>query len=101
MSIRFFRRIKLCPGLRLNVSKSGISASVGVRGAHLTEGPRGGSIYGGLPGTGLSFRDPIETAHEHKGYPDLEPARGMVHGAFIGAAIWVFLGLIIWSIIHG
>ena len=92
MSIQFFRRIKICPGLRLNVSKSGISASVGVRGAHLTEGPRGGSIYGGLPGTGLSVREPIKR--------DLEPARGVVHGAFIGAAIWVFLGLIVWSIIH-
>jgi hypothetical protein len=38
MTWRFQRRIGIAPGLRLNVSKSGVSASVGERGAHLTIG---------------------------------------------------------------
>ena len=38
MSILFRRRIKIIPGVRLNISKSGLSASVGVRGASMTFG---------------------------------------------------------------
>ena len=38
MGLRFQRRIRIFPGLRLNVSKGGVSASVGTRGAWLTLG---------------------------------------------------------------
>ena len=41
MGLRFFRRKQLFPGLRLNVSKSGPSLSMGVRGADMTVGRRG------------------------------------------------------------
>jgi hypothetical protein len=36
--LRFYRRKQIFPGLRLNFSKRGVSASVGVRGAHVTLG---------------------------------------------------------------
>jgi len=36
MGLRFYRRVKILPGLSVNVSKSGPSLSVGVRGAHVT-----------------------------------------------------------------
>ena len=56
MSFRFQRRIKILPGLRLNVSKTGISWTVGTRGASVTA--RDGKLTSnlGLPGTGLSYR---------------------------------------------
>jgi hypothetical protein len=56
MSFRFQRRIRILPGLRLNVSKTGISWTVGTRGASVTS--RDGKLTGnvGLPGTGLSYR---------------------------------------------
>jgi hypothetical protein len=54
MGFRFFRRIGLMPGVTLNVSKGGLSVSVGVPGAKLTMGTSGTRITGGLPGTGLS-----------------------------------------------
>ncbi|MBS0396467.1 MAG: DUF4236 domain-containing protein, partial [Proteobacteria bacterium] len=38
MGFRFQRRVRILPGLRLNLSKSGVSASVGGRGAWLTFG---------------------------------------------------------------
>ncbi|MBS3821946.1 MAG: DUF4236 domain-containing protein, partial [Phycisphaerae bacterium] len=41
MAFRFFRRTKIAPGLSLNLSKRGVSASVGPRGAKLTAGTRG------------------------------------------------------------
>ena len=60
MSILFRRRIKIIPGVRLNISKSGLSASVGVRGASITLGGRGGTYANlGIPGTGIYTRKKI------------------------------------------
>jgi hypothetical protein len=55
MAFRFRRSFRVLPGIRLNLSKSGISASLGIRGAHVTVGPRGTTTSVGLPGTGLSY----------------------------------------------
>ena len=57
MAFRFFRRIKLAPGLTLNLSKSGVSASLGPRGAKLTMGSSGVRKTVGLPGTGLYYTE--------------------------------------------
>ena len=59
MSMRFRKSIKLAPGLRLNVSKSGTSWSVGPRGASVSFGNRGAFASAGIPGTGLSFREKL------------------------------------------
>jgi tetratricopeptide (TPR) repeat protein len=55
MGFRFFRRIKLAPGVTLNLSKSGGSLSFGRRGARYTVGPRGTRQTVGIPGTGLFY----------------------------------------------
>lgn len=55
MGFRFHRRFKLFPGVRLNLSRSGISTSLGTRGAWLTFGKRGTRATIGLPGSGLSY----------------------------------------------
>ena len=55
MGLRFQRHFSLLPGLRLNVSKSGASVSIGHRGAWYTIGPKGQRASVGLPGTGLSW----------------------------------------------
>ena len=62
MAFRFFRRIRLAPGLSLNLSKSGASVSLGPRGAKLTLGSKGVRKTLGLPGTGLYYteHDPWE-----------------------------------------
>ena len=54
-SVRFFRRVKVLPGLTLNLSKSGPSLSMGMRGAHVTVGRRGVRKTVGIPGTGLFY----------------------------------------------
>ncbi len=56
MAFRFQRRIRLFPGLRLNLSKSGVGVSTGVRGARVSAGRRGIWSSVGAPGTGMSFR---------------------------------------------
>jgi len=55
MGFRFFRRIKLAPGVTLNLSKSGGSLSFGPRGAKFTVGPRGQRATVGIPGTGIFY----------------------------------------------
>lgn len=53
MGFRFQRRIRIAPGVRLNLSRSGISTSVGGRGFTLNSR---GTATVGIPGTGLSYR---------------------------------------------
>jgi Protein of unknown function (DUF4236) len=55
MPLRFQRRIKISPGISLNLNKKSVSASFGRRGAHLTAGPKGRRTTVGLPGTGVYY----------------------------------------------
>ncbi len=54
MHNRFRRTFRVLPGVHLNVSKHGISTTVGPRGMHLTFNRYGVRQSVGLPGTGLS-----------------------------------------------
>jgi tetratricopeptide (TPR) repeat protein len=56
MGWRFFRRVKLAPGLRLNLSSRGASLTAGPRGSTVTFGKRGVHSNVSIPGTGLSYR---------------------------------------------
>jgi hypothetical protein len=51
----FFRRIRIAPGFRLNLSKSGISLNAGGRGHWFTVGPRGGPATVRLARTDLFY----------------------------------------------
>ena len=55
MGFRFRKQIKLLPGVRLNISKSGISTSIGTRGATVNFSKRGTRTTFGIPGTGISY----------------------------------------------
>ena len=55
MGFRFSRRVHLCPGLSVNLSRSGPSLTFGVRGAHLTVGSTGVRRTVGIPGTGVFY----------------------------------------------
>ncbi|WHF50655.1 DUF4236 domain-containing protein [Chryseobacterium gotjawalense] len=59
MAWQFRRRIKIAPGVKINLSKSGISTSVGVRGANVTFGKSGTYLNTGIPGTGIYNRQRI------------------------------------------
>ena len=55
MGFRFYKSFRILPGVRLNLSKSGISTTLGIPGANinLRRGRRRTTF--GLPGTGLSY----------------------------------------------
>lgn len=55
MGFRFQKSIKLGGGARLNISKSGIGASVGTKGLRIGTGPRGTRLTTSIPGTGLGY----------------------------------------------
>ncbi len=60
MGLRFRKIISILPGLRLNVSKSGVSTSLGGRGATVNVGANGKrTVTVGIPGTGLSYQAPL------------------------------------------
>ncbi|HEY7405366.1 MAG TPA: DUF4236 domain-containing protein [Candidatus Angelobacter sp.] len=63
MGWRFRTSFKVIPGLRLNLSRSGLSASIG--GAPLTVniGPHGIAGTESIPGTGISYREHLSFAH--------------------------------------
>ncbi len=57
MGFRLRKAIKILPGLKLNLTKNGISStSIGKKGATVNLGKNGVSQTIGIPGTGLSYR---------------------------------------------
>lgn len=57
--MRFRRRTKILPGVYLNFSKTGISTTVGPRGANVNLGKQGAFLNTGIPGSGLYNRKRI------------------------------------------
>ncbi len=54
MGFKIRKSLKIAPGLRINLSKSGVSASVGKPGATVNVGKNGVKSTVGIPGTGIS-----------------------------------------------
>ena len=65
MGFRFFRRIRIAPGITFNLSKRGASVSTGPRGAKLTVGQRGTRRTVGLPGTGFYYTEQSSWKRRH------------------------------------
>ena len=87
MGLRYQRRINLLRGLRLNLSRSGVSATVGRSGASVTFRPgRKTTVSAGLPGTGLSYRAEIP----RQGLPQRPTTRwGWVALGVLAIAVWL------------
>jgi hypothetical protein len=56
---KFRKRIKIAPGVNLNLSKSGVSGTFGVKGASVNVGKNGAFLNTGIPGTGIYDRQKI------------------------------------------
>ena len=63
MGFRFQKRFSIFPGVRINLSKGGLSVSAGPKGADVNIGKKGITTSAGIPGTGLSYRSTLG----HKG----------------------------------
>jgi hypothetical protein len=67
MPFRFQKRISILPGVRINLSKGGVSTSLGPRGADVNIGKDGVTTNAGIPGTGLSYRQKLGSKTGGKG----------------------------------
>ena len=64
MSLKFRKRIRVFPGFTLNLSKSGMSATLGVKGCSVNIGKNGTDLNTGIPGTGLYDRKKIDNSND-------------------------------------
>lgn len=75
MCFRFFRRVRIAPGLSLNFRNRRASLPVGGRGARMTFGTTGVTSTVGIPGTGLFFT-------EHSGWKLKQNKARIRHSVF-------------------
>lgn len=61
MGLRFQKRIKVLPGITLNLSGKGISTSIGTTGARVTYGHGKRRVTTGIPGSGISHTSVTST----------------------------------------
>ena len=74
MGFRFRKSIKIAPGVRINLTKKGVSSvSVGKRGATVNVGKKGTRGTVGIPGSGLSYSS-YKSHNKSKATPEL-PSR--------------------------
>ena len=100
MGFRFQKRIGFPLG-RINLSKSGASVSLGVRGAHLTLGkaPR---MTVGIPGSGLSWTETLPHGQRGRGRPaGALTLIGRLLGFMLGAAIGLGLLALLVAVFGG
>jgi hypothetical protein len=100
-NFRFYRRLQIFPGLSVNLSKSGPSLTVGVRGAHLTMGPSGVRRTVGIPGTGIyytshrGYQSGVHSAHVDTPISPEQRQRAHSVGGWLALAVIVGIALVI------
>ncbi len=105
MGFRFRKSIKLFPGVRVNLSKSGVSATIGKPGATINVSERGTSGTIGIPGTGISYSEKLsdsgpklDSSRVESGPSESENSEsgGMSFGALLG---WGLVALVVGMVI--
>ena len=94
MAFGFRKRIKLLPGISLNLGKRSISSSSGIRGAHVTLGKRRTTTSIGVPGTGLYDRQTVRHQTPERPPDKIDPATNDGRSLLYGVLFIVALGLI-------
>jgi hypothetical protein len=89
MGIRFQKRIKVLPGVTVNLSRSGVSTSLGPQGAKVTLGHGQRRTTVGLPGTGLSMTE-VKRTEAHAGSAALP-------GVLVGVMLLVLV--LLWGVL--
>lgn len=106
MAWSYRKRIKIAPGISLNVSKKGASTSFGVRGASITTGRNGTYLNTGIPGTGIYSRKKISGGHStnvpSSNFTNTQTSTsGTGQGCLIALGIAVVIGLFAYNTVAG
>lgn len=92
MGFRFRKSVKIIPGVRLNFSKSGVSTTLGGRGASLNiKHGRKTKMTVGVPGTGLSYSEHFgsNTPGKGPGYAGVKSILKWMAGVLIFIFAWI------------
>lgn len=105
MGFRFRKSIKIAPGVKINLNKNSVSATVGTKGAHYTVNSKGKKTASvGIPGTGLSYSTSSGGSHtdqnivqtqnatQNQNSPQAPKKKG--HGCLTAFIIFFVLGAI-------
>ena len=100
MAWNYRKRIKIAPGIHLNLSKGGVSTSIGPKGAKISIGKNGTYLNTSIPGTGLYSRQKIlgtktstpRSSHMDSGTSNTSISDNSVLVVF--AVILLFVGLL-------
>ena len=84
MGFRFRKRIKIAPGISLNLSKSGISTSLGGKGMTVNIGRGKTRSTVGIPGTGIGYSTTTATDVPSEDRP-----------AAVRPGLWILLAVVI------
>ena len=96
MAWNYRKRIKIAPGINLNLSKGGVSTSVGPRGAKVTFGKNGTYLNTSIPGTGLYSRTKLSGNHTRRNtnslmntniFPSSDTGKGCLALLIIGGCL--------------
>ena len=102
MGFSFRKTIKLFPGVKLNLSKSGISTSIGAPGATVNIGKRGTRATVGLHGTGIGYSaklsTPVKTAISQKQAAIAGADKGEGDGTWF---LWFIAAVAVGMIVYG
>ncbi|WP_426952809.1 DUF4236 domain-containing protein [Bacillus mycoides] len=66
MGFKFRKSFKVAPGVKVNLSNTGVGVSAGVKGVRVSTGPSGSRITTSIPGTGLSYEQRIGKSKKTK-----------------------------------
>ncbi len=94
MGLRLRKSFKLFSGLKLNISKKGISTSFGGKGFSINTGTNGTFINSGLPGTGISYRSKLfKKGRRIHNQANSQPVDGgLLLGIIIGGCLFLWSG---------
>jgi len=102
MAFRFRKSVKLFPGVKLNLSQSGISTSIGVPGATVNIGKKGTRATVGLPGTGISYSEKLSDSSPTTSQNDqtANAGSGEVDGTwFLWFIALIAVGMVIYGVL--
>lgn len=85
MGWSFRKRIKVLPGVHINIGKNGVSTSIGGKGGSVNFSKRGTRVTNSIPGTGLSHSKLYGNANRTTA-PSAPRTTGRI-GAAIGAVL--------------
>jgi len=91
MAWSYRKRITIAPGVRLNVSKKGVSTTFGMRGASINVGRNGTYLNTGIPGTGIYSRRKIGGGNPNSQNSQLNKSN--YNGCGITTLIFLMVGL--------